>query len=104
MTFSRKDTRIPSRGNRNDIFARNDKAVFINRRERYETRKILAATGQDEPRTIVEGELTSRRVFCSGRPQADWELRKPNVRSSRFALCCLPALESNSVEATIPGK
>ncbi|KYN27104.1 hypothetical protein ALC57_03447 [Trachymyrmex cornetzi] len=59
----------------------------------------------DRPRTIVEGELTSRRVFCHGRPQADWELRKPNVRSSRFALCCLPVLEPNSVEASEdPGK
>ncbi|EFN73151.1 hypothetical protein EAG_15249 [Camponotus floridanus] len=73
--------------------------VFVNRRERYETRKILTTTGQDKPRTVVEGELTSRRVFCSSRPQADWELRKPNVRSSWFALCCLPAFEPNSGEA-----
>ncbi|EZA58960.1 hypothetical protein X777_16919 [Ooceraea biroi] len=38
--------------------------------------KILTA-GQDKPRTVVQGELTSRRVFCRSRPQADWELRKP---------------------------
>ncbi|EGI66910.1 hypothetical protein G5I_04717 [Acromyrmex echinatior] len=38
---------------------------------------------------------------CKGAEGADWELRKPNVQSSRFALCCLPVLEPNSVEATI---
>ncbi|KYN33739.1 hypothetical protein ALC56_11997 [Trachymyrmex septentrionalis] len=48
--------------------------TFVNLREQYET-------------------------FQISRPQADWKLRKPNVRSSRFALCCLPVLGSNSVEA-----
>lgn len=68
------------------------------------TREILTTTGQNKPQMVVEGELTSRRVFCRGRPQADWELRKPNVRSSRGTLfvVCLP-LEPNSVAATIPG-
>lgn len=59
------------------------------------TREILTTTGQDKPQTVVEGELTSRRVFCRGRPQADWELRKPNVRSSRAVRSLLSACHSN---------
>ncbi|KYN01229.1 hypothetical protein ALC62_07848 [Cyphomyrmex costatus] len=67
---------------------------------------LMAVSGSSKQLPIrrVEQEMKEedlRGWTCKG---ADWELRKPNVRSSRFALCCLPALEPNSVEATISDK